>query len=88
MKACIFGILGLVSLSAIAQSIPEKLDRLQKAMNNGDIDRLSRQEKEVVNAGLDSALSVLRFDSRRNDGNNRNDNRNGGGGEWRRNASY
>jgi hypothetical protein len=69
MKSSLCVLLAVLSFNTFAQninkSISEKIDQLQRAQLNGDFNRLSRQELDIVNDGLSRATSILRDDPRR-----------------------
>lgn len=65
MKKTLLAVMACLSFSALADSlIDQKIERLQRASQRGDIDRLSYSEKELVKQGLNQALSVIREDRR------------------------
>ncbi len=85
MKKTLLAVMACLSFSAVADSlIDARIERLQRASRSGDIDRLSYSEKEMVKAGLDQAIIVLRQDDRRPAPTPIP----GGNNDWRRNSSY
>ncbi len=85
--------LSVLSLSAVAQNLSRtisvKIEQLQQAQANGEISRLSESEKQIMNRGLNEALSVIRDNGRPTP--RPTDNRpdtNNDPGQWRRNSSY
>ncbi len=96
MKTTLLAVLACLSFSAVADSlIDQKIERLQRASQRGDIDRLSFSEKEMVKQGLNQALSVIREDRRDPTpdytpipDNNPIPDYNPNPGDWRRNSSY
>lgn len=96
MKKSFVFLLACISLSSFAdRGIDSKISRLQTAASLGDFDRLSPNEREIVNSGLDRALSVLRMDDRRpmpgpgpGPGPMPQGPQRPHGGDWRRNMSF
>ncbi|MFL5786187.1 MAG: hypothetical protein ACJ76H_16330 [Bacteriovoracaceae bacterium] len=94
MKTTLLAVLACLSFSALADSlIDARLERLQRASQNGEIDRLSYQEKAILKIGLDQAISVLRSDDRpaprpTPDYRPTPNPIPNGNGDWRRNSSY
>ncbi len=65
MKITLLAVVACISFSTFADTlIDARIERLQRASRNGDIDRLSYSEKEMVKQSLDQAISVLREDRR------------------------
>lgn len=67
MKITLLAVVACISLNVFADAlIDQKIERLQRASQRGDIDRLSFSERELVKQGLNQALSVIREDRRTN----------------------
>lgn len=65
MKKTLLAVVACLSFNVVADTlIDARIERLQRASRNGDIDRLSYAEKDMVKQSLDQAISVLRDDVR------------------------